>query len=76
MLDRLYAPFVSSVKKVPVRLQEDFTLADGYAWSSELIFIPDSLYVSGSPEKVDSLNTHLSLRRPKSLQLPWMRNQV
>ena len=56
MLDRLDAPFfASSVKKIPVRLQEDFILAEGYAWSSELIFIPDSLYVSGSPEKVDSL---------------------
>ena len=56
MLDRLDTPFFSSsIKKVPVRLQEDFTLADGYAWSSELNFIPDSLYVSGSPEKVDSL---------------------
>lgn len=55
-LDRLDAPFfVSSVKKIPVRLQEDFMLADGYAWTSELNFIPDSLYVSGSPEKVDSL---------------------
>ena len=56
MLDRLDAPFfASSNKKIPVRLQEDFMLADGYAWSSELNFIPDSLYVSGSPEKVDSL---------------------
>ena len=56
MLDRLYAPFfTSSIKKVPVRLQEDFILADGYAWSNELIFTPDSLYVSGSPRKVDSL---------------------
>jgi len=56
MLDRLDTPFfASSVKKVPVRLQEDFILADGYAWSSELNFIPDSLYVSGSPEMVDSL---------------------
>ena len=56
MLDRLDAPFfASSINKVPVRLQEDFMLADGYAWSSELNFTPDSLYVSGSPEKVDSL---------------------
>ena len=56
MLDRLDAPFfASSIKKIPVRLQEDFMLADGYAWSSELNFIPDSLYVSGSTEKVDSL---------------------
>ena len=30
-------------------------LADGYARSSELDFTPDSLYVSGSPENVDSL---------------------
>jgi hypothetical protein len=56
MLNRLDAPFfASSIKKIPVRLQEDFMLADGYAWSSELNFIPDSLYVSGSPEMVDSL---------------------
>ena len=56
MLERLDAPFfASSVKKIPVRLQKDFMLADGYAWSSELNFTPDSLYVSGSPEKVDSL---------------------
>jgi hypothetical protein len=56
MLDRLDAPFfASSIKKIPVRLQEDFILADGYAWSSELNLIPDSLYVSGSAEKVDSL---------------------
>jgi hypothetical protein len=56
MLDRLDAPFfVSSIKKIPVRLQEDFMLADGYAWTSELNIIPDSLYVSGSPEMVDSL---------------------
>ena len=56
MLDRLDAPFfASSIKKIPVRPQEDFMLADGYGWSSELNFIPDSLYVSGSPEKVDSL---------------------
>lgn len=56
MLDRLDAPFfASSIKKIPVRLQEDFMLAEGYAWSSELNFIPDSLYVSGSTEKVDSL---------------------
>lgn len=56
MLDRLDAPFfTASIKKIPVRLQQDFVLADGYAWSSELNFIPDSLYVSGSPEKVDSL---------------------
>ena len=66
MLDRLYAPFfTSSIKKVPVRLQEDFTLADGYAWSSELIFIPDSLYVSGSPEKVDSLKYAFVVTPPK-----------
>ena len=56
ILDRLDAPFfASSVKKIPVRLKEDFMLSDGYAWSSELSFIPDSLYVYGSPEKVDSL---------------------
>ena len=56
ILDRLVAPFfASSIKKIPVRLQEDFVVADGYAWSSELNFVPDSLYVSGSPEKVDSL---------------------
>lgn len=56
MLDRLDAPFfASSIKKIPVRIQEDFILADGYAWSSELNFTPDSLYVSGSPDKVDSL---------------------
>ncbi len=56
LLDRLDAPFFeSSIKKIPVRLQEDFLLADGYAWSSKLNFIPDSLYVSGSPEKVDSI---------------------
>ena len=55
-LDRLDAPFfVSSVKKIPVLLEEDFVLADGYAWSSELNFTPDSLYVSGPPGKVDSL---------------------
>jgi hypothetical protein len=55
-LNRLDAPFfASSIKKIPVRPQEDFMLADGYAWSSELNFIPDSLYVSGSPEMVDSL---------------------
>ena len=46
---------VASIKKIPVRLHEDFMLADGYAWSSELNFTPDSLYVSGSAEKVDSL---------------------
>ena len=57
MLDRLDAPFFeSSIKKVPVRLKEDFLLADGYAWSSKLNFTPDSLYVSGSPEKVDSVD--------------------
>lgn len=56
ILERLDAPFfASSIKKIPVRLQKDFMLADGYAWSSELNFTPDSLYVSGSPEKVDSL---------------------
>ena len=56
MLERLDAPFfVSSIKKIPVRLQKDFMLADGYARSSELDFTPDSLYVSGSPENVDSL---------------------
>ena len=56
VLDRLDAPFfASSIKKIPVRLDEDFILADGYAWSNELIFAPDSLYVSGSPGKVDSL---------------------
>ena len=78
MLDRLDAPFfASSVKKIPVRLQEDFMLADGYAWSSELNFTPDSLYVSGSPEMVDSLASHLLLPQPiRSLQLPWMRNSV
>ena len=55
-LDRLDAPFFdASIKKIPVRLHEDFMLADGYAWSSELNFTPDSLYVSGSAEKVDSL---------------------
>ena len=55
-LDRLDAPFiVSSTKKIPVRLNEDFVLANGYAWSSELNFSPDSLYVSGSPEKVNYL---------------------
>ena len=55
-LDRLDAPFfAATIKKIPVRLHEDFMLANGYAWTSELNFFPDSLYVSGSTEKVDSL---------------------
>ena len=56
VVDRLDTPFfASSIKKIPVRLQEDLVVADGYAWSSELYVVPDSVYVSGSPEKVDTL---------------------
>ena len=55
-LKRLDAPFIQSAsKRVPVRLVQDLVPADGYAWSSELQIVPDSLTVFGLPSQVDTL---------------------
>ena len=55
-IKRLDAPFIQSAsKRVPVRLVQDLLPADGYAWSSELQIVPDSLTVFGLPSKVDTL---------------------
>ena len=55
-LKRLDTPFIQSAsKRVPVRLVQDLVPADGYAWSSELQIVPDSLTVFGLPSQVDTL---------------------
>ena len=55
-LKRLDTPFIQSAsKRVPVRLVQDLLPADGYAWSSELQIVPDSLTVFGLPSQVDTL---------------------
>ena len=65
-LKRLDAPFIQSAsKRVPVRLVQDLLPADGYAWSSELQIVPDSLTVFGLPSQVDTL-TYALLDSPKN----------
>ena len=65
-LKRLDTPFIQSAsKRVPVRLVQDLLPADGYAWSSELQIVPDSLTVFGLPSQVDTLMYAL-LDSPKS----------
>ena len=55
-LKRLDTPFIQSAsKRVPVRLVQDLVPADGYAWSSELQIVPDSITVFGLPSQVDTL---------------------
>ena len=55
-LKRLDTPFIQSAsKRVPVRLVQALVPADGYAWSSELQIVPDSLTVFGLPSQVDTL---------------------
>ncbi|MEE3019729.1 MAG: hypothetical protein VX313_00600, partial [Bacteroidota bacterium] len=55
-IKRLDAPFIQSAsKRVPVRLVQDLLPADGYAWSSELQIVPDSITVFGLPSQVDTL---------------------
>ena len=55
-LKRLDTPFIQSAsKRVPVRLVQDLVPEDGYAWSSELQIVPDSLTVFGLPSQVDTL---------------------
>ena len=63
-LKRLNAPFIQpSIKKIPIRLDQDLMVAKGYAWSTELQTTPDSLYVYGIPSEVDTL-THARLESP------------
>ena len=65
-LKRLDTPFIQSAsKRVPVRLVQDLVPADGYAWSSELQIVPDSLTVFGLPSQVDTLMYAL-LDNPKN----------
>ena len=65
-LKRFDTPFIQSAsKRVPVRLVQDLLPADGYAWSSELQIVPDSLTVFGLPSQVDTLMYAL-LDSPKS----------
>lgn len=74
-LKRLDTPFIQSAsKRVPVRLVQDLVPADGYAWSSELQIVPDSLTVFGLPSQVDTLMYAL-LDSPKNKMFNTSFNQ-